>query len=591
MPTDVDLGHHGDRDVAPGLVDLAVNVRAGAPPSWLLARLTGALGRLAAYPDQSSARAAVAARHGRPAGSVLLTAGAAEGFVLLARTLRPRRAVVVHPQFTEPEAALRAAGHEVERVVLAPPFRVGPGLVPEDADLVVVGNPTNPTSVLHPASTLSALCRPGRVVVVDEAFMDAVPGEAESLAGRSDLPGLVVVRSLTKTWGLAGLRVGYLLADPALVARLQQAQPLWPLSAPALVAVEACSAPSAVEESATWARGIVAHREHLAEALAGVPGVDVVPDARGPFLLLRTPVDVRSALRDVGFAVRRGDTFPGLGPEWARVAVRDPDTSDAFVRALRGALGQPAPAGDGGRPVGSVALVGGGPGDPALLTVRGLQLLAAADVVVADRLGPTTVLDGLAPGVKVVDASKTPGGRTVPQEETNARLVSLAREGKRVVRLKGGDPYVFARGWEELAACRAAGVPVEVVPGVTSALGAPAAADVPVTHRELAQEFVVVSGHVPPGDPRSTVDWDALARLNGTLVLLMAVDRLPAISAALVAGGRGGDTPVAVVQQGTLEGQRVLRTTLAAAGDDCARAGVRPPAVVVVGAVAGLVAG
>ncbi|WP_407939669.1 uroporphyrinogen-III C-methyltransferase [Motilibacter deserti] len=268
--------------------------------------------------------------------------------------------------------------------------------------------------------------------------------------------------------------------------------------------------------------------------------------------------------------------------------MRDPATSDAFVAALHTLLADDVPATGVARPVGSVALVGGGPGDPGLLTVRGLQLLAAADVVVADRLGPTALLDELAPGVEVVDASKTPGGRSVPQEETNARLVELALQGKRVVRLKGGDPYVFARGWEELAACRAAGVPVEVVPGVTSALAAPAAADVPVTHRELAQEFVVVSGHVPPGDPRSTVDWEALARLNGTLVLLMAVDRLRAISAALIAGGRAEDTPVAVVQEGTLVGQRTVRTTLSAAAEDCARAGVRPPAVVVVGGVAGL---
>ena len=210
-----DLRHHGDAELAPGLVDLAVNVRPGGTPSWLRDALAGSLADLGAYPDAGPARAAVAARHDRPVDEVLLTAGAAEAFVLLARALRPRCAVVVHPQFTEPEAALRAAGHPVRRVVLRWPFTLDPAAVPADADLVVVGNPTNPTSVLHPADALAALARPGRTLVVDEAFADCVPGEPESLAARRDIPGLVVVRSLTKTWGLAGLRIGYVLADAA----------------------------------------------------------------------------------------------------------------------------------------------------------------------------------------------------------------------------------------------------------------------------------------------------------------------------------------------------------------------------------------
>ncbi|PSK62064.1 putative aminotransferase [Micromonospora sp. MH33] len=222
-----DLGHHGDAEATPGLVDLAVNVRRAPMPDWLADPLVAAMGALAAYPDPGPARAAVAARHGRPPEEVLLTAGAAEGFVLIARALREaRRPVVVHPQFTEPEAALRAAGHTVERVLLDPAedFRLDPARVPADADLVLVGNPTNPTSVLHPAGALAALARPGRVLVVDEAFADTtaapgVEGEPESLAARRDLPGLLVVRSLTKTWGLAGLRIGYLLGDPGLLAR------------------------------------------------------------------------------------------------------------------------------------------------------------------------------------------------------------------------------------------------------------------------------------------------------------------------------------------------------------------------------------
>ncbi|GAA3239399.1 hypothetical protein GCM10020256_60460 [Streptomyces thermocoprophilus] len=206
MRTEHDLRHHGDaevRDDGAKLVDLAVNVRAGTPPVWLRERIAGALEDLAAYPDGRAARAAVAARHGVEPGRVLLTAGAAEAFVLLARALDVRRPVVVHPQFTEPEAALRDAGHEVGRVLLreADGFRLDAAAVPEDADLVVIGNPTNPTSVLHPAEAVAALARPGRCLVVDEAFMDAVPGEREALAGRTDVPGLVVLRSLTKTWG------------------------------------------------------------------------------------------------------------------------------------------------------------------------------------------------------------------------------------------------------------------------------------------------------------------------------------------------------------------------------------------------------
>jgi histidinol-phosphate aminotransferase len=332
MRTDVDLRHHGDAEVGPGLVDLAVNVRPGTPPAWLAALLRESVSGLAAYPDASRAREAVARHHGRPAGEVLLTAGAAEAFVLLARVLTPRRAVVVHPQFTEPESALRAAGHEVHRVLLDGDFRLGP--VPEDADLVMLGNPTNPTSVLHPAERVAALARPGRVLVVDEAFMDCVPGETESLAGLR-LPGVVVVRSLTKTWGLAGLRTGYVLGEPALLARLGEAQPLWSVSTPALVAAEACVSPRALAEADAWARDLAADRERLAAALAGL-GLRVVPDPRASFLCVHVPdgLAVREALRSRGYAARRGDTFPGLGPDWLRVAVRDEATNTAFAAEL-----------------------------------------------------------------------------------------------------------------------------------------------------------------------------------------------------------------------------------------------------------------
>jgi histidinol-phosphate aminotransferase len=332
MPTD--LRHHGDREVAPGLVDLAVNVR--PTPRWLADAVTASLAGLASYPDGTVARAATAARHGRPTDEVLLTAGAAEAFVLLARSLAPRRAVVVHPQFTEPEAALRAAGHEVERVVLSGDFALDPSLVPEDADLVVVGNPTNPTSVLHPASVLASLARPGRVLVVDEAFADTVPGEPESLAGRRDLPGLVVLRSLTKTWGLAGLRIGYVLASADLVTRLAEAQPLWAVSTPALAAAVACASPAARTEEARIAAEIAADRAYL---LGRLPvGVAAPPQSSFVLLEVADGLRVRAALRDRGYAVRRGDTFPGLGPDHLRVAVRAPEITDGFVAALEEVL-------------------------------------------------------------------------------------------------------------------------------------------------------------------------------------------------------------------------------------------------------------
>lgn len=342
-----DLRHHGDaevRDDGAALVDLAVNVRADTPPAWLREEIAGSLSSLAAYPDGRAARAAVAARHGLPVERVLLTAGAAEAFVLLARALEVRRPVVVHPQFTEPEAALRDAGHTVRRVLLteADGFRLDPATVPEDADLVVLGNPTNPTSVLHPARTVAGLARPGRTLVVDEAFIDAVPGEREALAGRTDVPGLVVLRSLTKTWGLAGLRIGYVLAPPEIVAALERAQPLWPVSTPALAAAEACVAPRALAEAGHAAHRGAADRAHLVAGLAAFAGrgVRVVGPAEGPFVLVRVPdaAAVRRRLRDLGYAVRRGDTFPGLGPDWVRIAVRDRTTVNGFLTALSTAL-------------------------------------------------------------------------------------------------------------------------------------------------------------------------------------------------------------------------------------------------------------
>ena len=235
---------------------------------------------------------------------------------------------------------------------------------------------------------------------------------------------------------------------------------------------------------------------------------------------------------------------------------------------------------------GGVALVGGGPGDPELITVRGRRLLAHADVVVADRLAPPQLLAELGPDVEVIDAAKIPYGRAMAQDAINAAMIERARAGKFVVRLKGGDPFVFARGYEEVLACADAGIPVTVVPGVTSATAVPALAGVPVTHRAVNHEFVVVSGHIAPGHPESLVNWDALAALSGTIILLMAVERIELFTEVLIKGGRRADTPVLVVQSGTTAAERTLRATLTDAPEKIRAEGIRPPAIVVIGAVA-----
>ena len=232
-----------------------------------------------------------------------------------------------------------------------------------------------------------------------------------------------------------------------------------------------------------------------------------------------------------------------------------------------------------------VVLVGGGPGDPELVTVAARRALSEADVVVADRLAPRELLGELSPDVELVDVAKLPRGRSASQDEINRVIVERARAGKRVVRFKGGDPFVFGRGYEEAIACAEAGVPCTVVPGVTSAISVPARVGIPVTHRGVAHEFTVVSGHVPPDHDSSLVDWDALARMRGTVVLLMAVHNLPAIADRLVAGGRAPSTPVAVVAEGTMPGERTVLSTLETVAADVVREDVRPPAIVVVGDV------
>ena len=329
---------HGDTVASPGQLDFAVNVIPGGPPAWLRGELLAAAGRAGEYPDERPAAAALAARHGREPAEVLPTNGSAEAFWLLASVLRPARPVVVHPSFTEPEVALRVAGHSVQRVFRHPKhFGLDPAAVPENADLVVVGNPNNPTGNLDPAGLVACLARPCRVLVVDEAFMEFTEAEAESLAGRSDLPGLVVVRSLTKLWALPGVRAGYLLCAPDLAADLRAARQPWSVNGIACAALVACAGdrttPSRVAERVTAAR------DELVADLRRLPSVRVWPSAAN-FLLLAVPAGaaVRSGLADRGIAVRPADSFPGLGPDHLRVAVRSPEDNRRLVAALEEVL-------------------------------------------------------------------------------------------------------------------------------------------------------------------------------------------------------------------------------------------------------------
>jgi len=338
-----DLHHHGDRDIAEGLIDLAVNVRLAAPPDWLHTIINDTTKDLATYPNTDAATKAIAAAHGVALDHVLPTAGAAEAFTLLAHAFRPEQPLIVHPQFTEPEAAFIAAGHRPKRLVLSASteFTLDSDQVSAASDLVVIGNPTNPTGVLHPAAVITALRRPGRILVVDEAFMDCVPGETETMIG-DEMTGLLVLRSLTKTWGLAGLRAGYVIGDPRLIAAMQRQQPAWAVSTPALAATAGCLTPAARIAAAEAAQQIATQRGYLVGQLAQL-GLTVAGRPQASFVLVdtsgvrgdRAPGWIRLALRDHGFAVRRGETFPGLTPDWIRIAVREPEITDQFVAALR----------------------------------------------------------------------------------------------------------------------------------------------------------------------------------------------------------------------------------------------------------------
>lgn len=335
-----DRGRHGDADAEPGLVDFAVNVR-GTTPDFVRTALADRLGDLAGYPsadDHLRAVEAIARRHRRDPAEVLLLAGAAEGFALLPQ-LAPRRAALIQPSFTEPERALRAAGIPIDQVVLPAPWTLDPSLVPGAADLVVLGNPTNPTSVLHPREAIEALIRPGRTVVVDEAFGDVVPDEPQSVAGvRGD--GVLVLRSITKTFALAGLRAGYFLGAPEVLQRLAARRPHWPLGTLQLAALEVCAGDQAADYAHRQALEVAAQRDSMIDALQAL-GVAVIGTPAASFVTIAVPegTSVKNALRDHGYAVRSCANFEGLGPDHLRLAVRDRDTVAGLIDAMRKVLG------------------------------------------------------------------------------------------------------------------------------------------------------------------------------------------------------------------------------------------------------------
>ena len=340
-----ELRLHGDAELAPGLADHAVSVMAGGPPAWLREALHAALDeRGHAYPDERSATAAIAALHGRSPEEVVPTNGAAEALWLLPAALRPRLAACVHPAFTEAEAALRAHGVPVTRVLRDPErgFALDPAAVPDAADLLVLGNPASPSGTLDPAAAILALRRPGRIIAVDEAFMDLVPGEPGTLV-RDPLPDVIVVRSLTKSMGIPGVRAGYAVAAPQLAERLRNVRPPWSANALALAALAAVA--GRPEELAATAERATAERADLERRLAELPGLRSWPSATN-FCLVEVGdgVGVAGALRERGIAVRPAASFPGLGPGHLRLAARTPTENERLATALAEALtAEPVP--------------------------------------------------------------------------------------------------------------------------------------------------------------------------------------------------------------------------------------------------------
>ncbi len=335
---------HGDAWARGARTDHAVNVATGGMPDWLRALLRSELeGALSAYPDETAAAASIAHRHGRNPDEVVLLNGAAHGFTLIAETLDARRPVVVHPQFTEPDRALAAAGRPAAPAILSDPYTLDPAVIPGDADLVVIGNPTNPTGVLHPRAAIEATMKPGRTVVVDEAFMDFLPGEPESLASSKD-EGLIVVRSLTKILAVPGLRVGYLLASPILAQRLRDRRQAWPVNGLALaVARAAADHPERLLAPAERAQ---ADRAALHAAVTTALPDARVHDGAANFLLVKlgpgqNATALAHALREHdGIAVRPAATFPGLTERHLRLTARGGEADlrlmSALARRLRG---------------------------------------------------------------------------------------------------------------------------------------------------------------------------------------------------------------------------------------------------------------
>ena len=323
-------------------------------------------------------------------------------------------------------------------------------------------------------------------------------------------------------------------------------------------------------------------------------GAQVVVFDQPPVVAVPSVADL--AFRDLIRLHERPVTDTDLAAAWLVFAATGDADADALITDRAAQMGRISVTGtglratesDGGRksPGGRVVLVGGGPGDLGLLTLAGLAAVQEADMVIVDRLAPLAVLQHVKPGTEIIDVAKIPRGDFTPQEEINRLLIAHARAGKYVVRLKGGDNFVFGRGGEEWQACAVAGVEVELVPGVSSALAAPALGGIPVTHRSLNQGFTVVTGHVPPGDPRSTLDWAALAHTGTALIVLMGVANLAAISDALIAAGMDPATPAATIADAGHPGQRAVRAGLADIAEVTRAAGLAAPAVTVIGSVA-----
>ncbi|MGO9899546.1 MAG: aminotransferase class I/II-fold pyridoxal phosphate-dependent enzyme [Solirubrobacteraceae bacterium] len=333
------LRHHGDRDLRPGDADHAVNVLAGGPPPWLAQALLRALHDAAdRYPDETAATLALAAQHGRDPREIVTTNGAAEALWLIGPALRPRLAACIHPGFTEAEAALRAHHVAVARVQRDPDvgFALDPAAVPGGADLVIVGNPASPSGTLDPAAALLALRAPGRVVVVDEAFMSMLPGEPGSLAGER-LEDVIVIRSLTKLLSIPGLRAGYAIAPPALASALREVRPPWSANALALTALRTAAAHR--EELAALSARAAAERADLECRLSAIDGVRTWPSATN-FCLIEVAdgPGVLAALRARRIAVRPAASFPGLGPGYLRITARDPDRNARVARAIAEAI-------------------------------------------------------------------------------------------------------------------------------------------------------------------------------------------------------------------------------------------------------------